>query len=96
MYNLINILFTYPKTIAKEIFLDVHLYKMTEPLDKSIFYAHRFLQKATFELLFAARFGDAKIGSAEHERVWKLKTYRCLLSLEIIKRNGYCLHRNGL
>ena len=49
MYDLINILFTYPKTIAKEIFLDVHLYKMTEPQDKNIFYAHKFLQKAKFE-----------------------------------------------
>ena len=76
MCDPLNISFTYPKTIAKEIFLDVHLYKMTEPQDKSIVYAHRFQQKARFESLFAARFGDVKIGSAEHERVLRLKTYR--------------------
>ena len=49
IYNLLYISLTYPKTIAKEIFLDVRLYKMTEPQDKSIFYAHRFQQKAMFE-----------------------------------------------
>ena len=48
---------------------------MTEPQDKNIFYAHIFLQKATFELLFAARFDDAKTDNVGHERALKLQKH---------------------
>ena len=46
---------------------------MTELQDKSIFYAHIFLQKARFELLFAEPFDDVTTDNAERERGLKLK-----------------------
>lgn len=67
---------------------------MTEPQDKNISYAHIFLQKAMFELLFAVRFDDAKTGNVVHEQVLILQRYFQITDYAIKRVNESYLNCN--